>query len=48
MQIIGCFRYELPPKDWFRIDVIVFEKRFVTLARHNRLLRGYFYESNVF
>lgn len=35
----------LPPEDWFRIDTIVSEMRLAALARRERVLAGYFFDS---
>ena len=32
----------LPPEDWFSIDFIVANLRLTSLARHERVLSGYF------
>ena len=37
----------LPPEDWFSIDSIVADLRLTSLARHTRVLNGYFFETQL-
>lgn len=38
----------LPPEDWFSIDSIVADLRLTALARRERVLAGYFFDTAVF